>query len=216
MKGVKFGNYHSFDSWGLILSEHEISPPQPKEKKIEIEGADGDIDYTEYFGSVKYGKRKLKFDFSVHMQPKAFMQKMSDIMGAIHGQRMQIILDDDPDWHYTGRVKVTDFTNKKGVGKITVEVDADPWMLKNIVSMMYADPQAQTSPFVIPNGRMPSIPTLNVEAGSNTVVFTLNNVSKALRTGRYIIPEFELKAGMNMGTLNGICKYSVEWQEGKL
>ena len=41
MKGVKFGNYHSYNDWGLILSSKEIKAPKPKKIEIEIEGSDG-------------------------------------------------------------------------------------------------------------------------------------------------------------------------------
>lgn len=57
MKGVKFGSLHSFYEWGLILSEKEIKAPQPKTKAVDVEWADGEIDYTEAFCDVKYQNR---------------------------------------------------------------------------------------------------------------------------------------------------------------
>ena len=57
MKGVKFGGLHSFYELGLILSEKEIKAPQPKTKAVDVEWADGEIDYTEAFGDVKYQTR---------------------------------------------------------------------------------------------------------------------------------------------------------------
>lgn len=130
MKGVKFGNFHSYDTWGLLRTAKEIGSPSVKEKKIDIEGADGDLDYTEVFGSVKYGNRTLKFEFQKAMKPSELVSLASDIQDAIHGQKMAVTLDDDPDWYYHGRVSVKDFSWKKGIGTISIEVDAEPYKLK--------------------------------------------------------------------------------------
>lgn len=41
MKGVKFGNYHSYDDFSLILSQKRIGTPSPKTDVIDIPGGDG-------------------------------------------------------------------------------------------------------------------------------------------------------------------------------
>lgn len=53
MKGVKFGTFHTYDDFGLVLSEKEIKSPTPKIKQIEVEGSDGVLDMTEAFGGCK-------------------------------------------------------------------------------------------------------------------------------------------------------------------
>lgn len=64
MKSVTFGAYNTYDDWGLILSEKHIGSPEPKLKQIEIEGSDGVIDMSEFFGDVKYKNRQLSFVFT--------------------------------------------------------------------------------------------------------------------------------------------------------
>lgn len=62
MKGVKFGGLHSYTEWGLILSEKEIKAPKPKKIEFEIEGSDGVLDYTDFFGGVRvWHIRKYKY-----------------------------------------------------------------------------------------------------------------------------------------------------------
>ena len=41
MKGITFGNLHTYDDLQLILTTKEIGAPTVKSKKIDIEGADG-------------------------------------------------------------------------------------------------------------------------------------------------------------------------------
>lgn len=61
MKGVAFGSYHSFNSWGRILQSKGIKAPEPKINQIDIDGGDGVLDLTDSFGDVKYKNRSLSF-----------------------------------------------------------------------------------------------------------------------------------------------------------
>lgn len=130
MKGVKFGNYHSYDDFGLILSSKEIGSPEPKIIQIEVEGGDGVLDFTEFAGETKFKNRPLTFHFSKPQILSDFMNVFSAVHNAIHGKKMKIILDDDPGFYYVGRIKVNEFKSDANIGLITVECDCDPWKYK--------------------------------------------------------------------------------------
>ena len=66
MKGITFGNYHSYDDFGLILSSKEIGSPEPKIITIDVEGGDGVLDFTEFAGEKKFKNRTLTFHFQNH------------------------------------------------------------------------------------------------------------------------------------------------------
>ena len=68
MKGIRFGSIHSFDDLGLILGHKEMGAPAVKVEKIDIPGADGDLDQTEFFGDVKYGNATHRFEFTANQQ----------------------------------------------------------------------------------------------------------------------------------------------------
>ena len=130
MKGVRFNGLHSYDEWGLLLSKKEIGSPTAKEKKVDIEGADGELDFTEALGGVKFNNRTLKFTFKKGgMTPVSILALVSDIQDAIHGKKLKVTLDDDPDWYYYGRIKVADFNLEKTIGTVVIEVDAEPYKL---------------------------------------------------------------------------------------
>lgn len=131
MKGVKFGGIHSYNEWGLILSEKEIKSPKPKTTEIEIEGSDGVLDYTEFFGGVKYENRSLSFTFrKANIAPADFLALYSEVQNALHGKKMQVILDDDPEFYYYGRVSINEWKSNKRIGEIVIEVDAEPYKYK--------------------------------------------------------------------------------------
>ena len=78
MKGVKFGGLHSYYEWGLILTEKELKSPDIKTYTVEIEGVNGVLDYTDFFGAVKYENRHLTFKFiKTNIVPDGFLSLYS-------------------------------------------------------------------------------------------------------------------------------------------
>ena len=86
MKGITFGDLHSYRDLNLILSEKEIGAPHVKTKLIEIEGADGSIDLTDFFGEPKYGDVTHKFTFSTLVPRSDFLSHYSKVKNALHGK----------------------------------------------------------------------------------------------------------------------------------
>lgn len=79
MKCVSFGTYHSYDDFSLILASKEIAAPKTKTLKIDVEGADGSIDLTEFFGDPKYEDCTHKFQFSTIVPQSEFLTLFSTI-----------------------------------------------------------------------------------------------------------------------------------------
>lgn len=126
MIGVKFGNKHSWNDFGMILSSKEISPPQVQKNELKIPVRDGSIDLTTAItDAVKYYDRKITLNFTV-IESK-WESTMSQVMEYLHGQRMQIILDDDSAFYYVGRVEVNKWTSKKRIGTIVIECTVEPF-----------------------------------------------------------------------------------------
>lgn len=126
MKGITFGEYHSYRDFHLILTEKVIGAPAPKTEVIDIPGSDGVLDFTEYFGEVKYENRKLSFDFSTLVPQPEFMTLFALVQNALHGKKMMISLDVDPEWYYIGRVTVSEWKADKRIGKLTIDCDCEP------------------------------------------------------------------------------------------
>lgn len=213
MKGVKFGSLHSYDTWGLLLSSKEIGSPEVKEKKVEVEGADGDLDYTEYFGGVKYGNRKLKFEFRKgSVSSIGFLALVSQIQDGIHGKRLTVTLDDDPDWYYQGRCRVSDFNHEKGIAIVNVEVDAEPYKLKKVATKA-TQAVTGTATIKLTSSRKPVVPTITTTAAM-TIEF--GSYKAAVQAGTFRLPELQLQEGQNTVTVTGTGSIAFEYTEGKL
>lgn len=108
MRGVTFGNKHSYWAWGLMLREApKVTSPEPKTHYVDIPGADGELDLTEALtGKVQYKNRKITMVFVTMAGREDWSAIYSDILMELQGKLIRITLDDDPLHYYTGRVTV--------------------------------------------------------------------------------------------------------------
>ena len=212
MKGVTFGELHSYRDLDLILSKKEIGAPSVKTKKVEIEGADGSIDYTDFFGRPNYGDVTHKFTFSSIVPRSDSITQYTKVKNALHGQKLRIVLDDDPGFYYVGRCYVSSYTDEKGIGKITVECDCEPYKYKatNTVVTRAVD---GTEVISLTNGKKHAVPVITTSAAM-TIAF--GDGIWTSNPGTYTIPELELVEGENDVTVTGVGNIRFEWQEGSL
>ena len=213
MKGVKFGNYHSYYEWGLILGSKEISSPKPKVNQSEVEGGDGVLDLTEFFGDVKYENRPLSFTFSkLGVVPDGFLALYSVVQNAIHGKTMQVILDDDPANYYYGRVTINEWKSNKNIGEIVIEVDAEPYKMK-VNETVVTRAVAGTDTIVLTNSRKRVVPVITTDA---EMKLAFGNYSGTFSKGTFTIPELELVEGENAVSVTGTGNITFRYREGGL
>ena len=212
MAGVRFGAYHSHDDLQMILMKKELGSPAVKENKIDIPGADGVLDLTDFFGEPKYDDVTHKFEFATMVPHKEFPTQFSKIKNAIHGKRLQIILDDDPAFFYWGRCKVSSFTSEKNIGMVTVECSCEPYKYKLNKTVVTAAANG-TTVVTLTNGRKRAVPEITTTAAM-TIVF--DGLSATTNAGTFTIPELELAEGENNVTVIGVGNITFAWQEGDL
>lgn len=216
MKGVTFGNLHSYRDLKLLLQPgKEIGSPEVKQYKIAVDGADGSLDYTDFFGEAKYDNVSLKFPFATIVPKRDFLTHFSLVKNALHGKKMRIILDDDPSSFYVGRVSVGHFTNEKNIGTITIECDCEPYKYKlarTIVSR--AIDGAET--VILTNARKRAVPEVRIETETSLNIRYQDNLIWDLGPGSYTLPELELAEGDNAVSVTGTGTIAFEWQEGSL
>lgn len=214
MIGITFGELHSYRDLNLILSEKEIGAPSVKKKLVEIEGADGSIDYTDFFGGPKYGNATHKFTFSALVPRSDFLTHYSTIKNALHGKKLRIVLDGDPGFFYVGRCYVSNFKNEKGIGKIEVECECEPYKYKTAKTVVTrAVDGAET--ILLTNSRKRAVPEITITAESTLNLVYGYNVWD-LSGGSYTLPELELMEGENTVTVTGTGSITFTWQEATL
>jgi predicted phage tail component-like protein len=175
---MTIGTKNTWDDWGLIPSSRpKFAPPQQKTSTVDIQGGDGVIDMSESLtGFPVYNNREGSFEFYVVMdcpqnQSKKWIDIYEEISGYLHGKNFTIVLDDDPDWYYEGRLSVNDWDSANdGTGStITINYSVKPYKL-------YKDPVVQTYTFEDSSGainitslldRMPVTPDSILTSGED-------------------------------------------------
>ena len=129
MNGVTFGTYHSYRTWGLMLTKpFHVSPPEPELKLVKVPGSNVVLDLTESLaGCVTYGQREVECEFVTVEERSKWDALQSEIMNAIHGKRLKIVADSDPDYYYIGRIVVGKFVPDKKTATLTITAQVEPY-----------------------------------------------------------------------------------------
>lgn len=69
----------------------------------------------------------MSFEFSTMVPQAEFMTLFSRVQNALHGQKLRIILDDDPDCYYIGRLTVSEWKADRLIGTLTIDCDCEPY-----------------------------------------------------------------------------------------
>ena len=143
---------------------------------------------------------------------KDFLALFSTVQNALHGKKMQVILDDDPAYFYYGRVTVEDWKANKRLGEIVIEVDAEPY--KQAVSETVATKTLTSNAnIVLVNDQMPVVPTVKTNA---QFLIDFGSFNEIFPAGTFQIPELELGAGSNDIYVEGNGTITFTWRKGKL
>lgn len=215
MNAVIFDDLHSYNDFRLILTSKTIGKAEPKTEKIEVPCADGQLDYTEYFGEVKYKNRPLTFEFSTIISPKDFLSLYSRLQNLLNGRKMKITLTDDADYYYVGRVTVNEWASNKRIGKIVIDVDAEPYKLKQAQTVIH---QTITGATVITcfNKRKRVIPEITASA---EVFVEIGKYSKSTNEILFSNDDIIFTQGQNflrVKPVSGPADVTIKYQEGSL
>ena len=234
--GVTFGVKHSFNDWKLLLNERpKISPPVPKTNYFEIPGGDGYLDFTESLtGEVKYEARDMEFTFVTLKARKRWPDLYSEILDYLHGKEMKIILDENPDYYYIGRVSVNEWKSSEKYSTIVINAKVDPykyelfgsldkweWDKFNFESGVirdYEDIRVDGSTdFAIRGTRKTVVPTFFVKSDDGTgMSVEFEDVTYDLSDGENRILYIIIKDGDNILSFAGNGTVSIDYRGGRL
>ena len=233
INGVLFGDKHSYTDWGLVLQERPvISTPSVKTNYISIPGGNGSIDLTEILSDdVKYDNREITCKFHVLNDRNNWSDIYTMLQEHLHGQAMQIVLDEDNLYYYKGRVSVDEWMSSKTTSTITVKAIVEPYKYERFSSLefekwaenMIVNENARnyrdisilnTRTFEIVGTRMHVIPTFEVTGTSMQVYF--NNNSFTLPVGKSRVMNIVIKEGINVLEFKGEGTVSIDYRGGRL
>lgn len=125
---------NTWDDWHIVAESRPVFlPPEPKTTVIDIPGYDGIIDLSESLTKYPiYQNRSGSINFIVVNDYGDWATRYSEMMDYLHGRTITAILEDDTEFCYQGRFKVSDWTsNNDGTwSNITFDYDLHPYKLR--------------------------------------------------------------------------------------
>lgn len=232
--GVTFGNKHTIKDWGIYLKTRpEISPPSPKTLYVDIPGADGSIDLSDALtGEIAYSDRTITFTFAVVGDRSKWTDTYSDIADYLHGQKLKVILDEDPTYYYIGRMAVNKWKSSRAFSTLTINGTVepykyelasgiedwlwDPFNFKTGIIREYSGLQVSGTLTLVIRGRRKSVTPVFIVTGSSGLTVTYNSTTYSLMNGSNKIVGVVLKEGDNTLTFSGTGTVSVDYRGGRL
>lgn len=170
----KFTN--TWDDWHLVPSSRPvINPPGLKKKYIDLPGANGHLDYTEALtGYPLFENREGSLEFYVMNGYQEWIELHSKISNFMHGRKMIMILDDDPEWEYQGRFTINNWKSDKDYSKITIDYNVMPYKMASLSSY----DEWLWNPFCFETDYIPQLKNIRVDGKLNYLI--VNEVMPAV------------------------------------
>lgn len=126
--GVSFDGVNTLSVWGLVCTSLKVGMPDIKVKHIELKGSDSYIDLSNVFGRVLYGNRKIEAEFVLHeSNADDWARTIEKIGNALHGERKEIILDNDLSYYYVGRISCEFEKTYRAFSIVKIVMDCEPY-----------------------------------------------------------------------------------------
>ena len=213
LNDVLFNDISAMNDWNIVLTKTDITPPKVKTSIVNIKGADGILDLSEALnGDVIYDNRDIKLTFSL-MDMREYSTLISKISNAIHGKKVKLRFTIDDEYYYEGRAQISQWESSKNIGKIVVNINADPFKYRlyetNVTVALFGTEQEVH----LQNDRMRVSPILKV---SGNIRLTYDKTTYTLKEGEQQLAEFSLKEGDNVIKLNGNGNITILYRRGML
>lgn len=224
---VIFGDKHSWKDWHLIPSAPPvIPPPKPKTNYLDIPGTNGSLDISEILTGVPtYENRTGSMGFIYLTEFGSSRRMYETIMNAVHGRRLQVILTDDPEYYYEGRVSVKEYSISSQYSGFSFDYVFEPFKLQTHVSPGYSNLEVDGERVIqLSVGSSPMLvtPIVSVES-TNGLIGVLERPGKpdvtinfpaGISSARY--PGMTIGQGGGVLTVTGTGTISLEIRGGSL
>ena len=200
------GDFFTPADFGILLKSFTAPAPQPKVFRESIDGMDGDLDFTEYAGEVRYNDREVKVEFR-DVSGKEYRK----LMTFLAGQRVKLMYSGIPDYYFAGRCEEIKQEERSHVVDLECTFVCSPYLLartKRTVGLTVS-----TSGSVqLKALRMTAIPTISVSAA---MTLTYDGKTVTLdAAGTYTKPEIVITSTPKTLTIAGSGDISITWRDG--
>lgn len=133
-RSILFGSYNTAAHGFWTLTALEFPTPDPVTHLVQVPGRlTGPLDLSTALtsGEPRYGSRNLRAVFESSEGDRAARQaRIEEMINTLHGQRVNIVLPDTPDYYAVGRLTVRQLYNDLAHASVEVTGVCEPWIMK--------------------------------------------------------------------------------------
>lgn len=207
MYGAIFGDKHSTDDYEAIMNYARITTPTVKENYVDVPGGNSSLDLTEAVSGVTFNDGQISFKFTFFDADGRDKMKND-----LHGKRMHIILEREPEYFYDGRLSCREGDYAGNIYELYIDARISPYKQQRQLTVHLEEIDSEKE-IILFNDRMPSMPRLTVK-GCMTITYC--GYSYLLSDGAYEIPEITLSNGINRIHVTGEGSLLIQWRRGKI
>lgn len=169
-------------------------------------------------GDPRYNRRTLTATFECSEGTREDRNRIiSKMVNKLHGQRLDIVLPDDPARYIVGRVSVLSVYSDMAHASVEITANCEPWRYNktetNIELLVTENPRTDV---LCNNGRKVLVPELTVSGYNARVSLTSGNLSWTLTPGKYRLPDLVLPSGSTVLAYRGSGTVVITYREAIL
>ena len=211
---------NSWTDWHLVPSSRPvIQPPKPKKTMIDIPGSSNRIDLTETLaGDVTYSNRTGSIEFIVNplREEYTWYDIYNMVMNDVHGRRVKLSLEEEPDWYYEGRVEVNNWASNEDYSRITLDYDLDPFKYQATATEQTITLTNNYVMKTFTSNRMPIVPKFTLSGNNASCTVKYKRSEYALATGESAVAAIRFEEGDNYIEVKGSGTLKITYRGGKL
>lgn len=216
-RGFVFGDYDTA-AHGWTLTSWEFEEPELQEILVDVPGRpDGPLDLSDALtnGDPYYNSRGLTATFECSDGTRDDRNALIyELVNALHGRRLGIILPDDQTRYITGRLAIKTEYSDMAHASVTVSATCAPWRYSIFDTRIERTMSSTAREVVLTNnGRKTLVPEVTV---TGTVTLICGDTTWTLSSGTYKLPGLKLRTGSTIITYSGSGAVSFAFREAIL
>ena len=216
-RGFVFGDYDTA-AHGWTLASLEFEEPELQEIFVDVPGRpDGPLDMSDALtnGDPYYNSRGLTATFECSDGTRDDRNVLIyEMVNALHGRRLDIILPDDKTRYITGRLAVKTEYSDMAHASVTVSATCAPWRYNIYETRIERELSSTAREIVLTNnGRKTLVPEVTI---TDTATRVYGATTWKLSAGTYKLSGLKLHTGSTVVTYSGSGTVSFAFREAIL
>ena len=192
--------------YGLILKSFDAPEPKVRTHRVQVDGADGELDMTEWAGVVRFENRTVTIAFR-DMQSEGYKQLVNHVLG----RNCKIFISSDPAWYFYGRCDGAGSSTRKRVTDTPLVFTCQPYKLRKYPTIIRGSVTSSGTSILVRTLRRSAIPKIKLTAAC-TIEY--NGATYSLAAGTHTVAGIVITDTPKIMVVKGSGNVTITFDEG--